>query len=453
MKNYFKNHNWIITLTTAILLLIGIVTVFSTTYFAQTPSQGQGVFPKHLLLVCIGLISYYVITSFDYRFLKEPVFLTIIYIVSIILLLYARFLSPEISQTTRWIKLGPFSIQPAEFTKISIILITSAILFITKLHEGKIPFKKPKQTKNKYYKFILNHLFQTKFLASLLIISPLILLILTQPALGNALISLIIFAFIIAFAYPDKKELFLYFILLFISTLIGYFLLNYSVFLNLIAIVIFMIVLWSFIKISKLSLINTLIFVITGLTIIPIFTYTWNNHIKPYQKSRIESFLNPQKDPQGQGWQVNQARIAVGSAGIFGKGFMQGTQSRYSILPFSYTDFAFAGFYEQFGLIGGTTLLGLLLFLCYQIFIIAKKLEDPFASTIVFGIMCMFFLHTVLHIGMNVGILPVTGIPLPLVSYGGSSIVVNMIALGIIQNTLKYQKEDLCAIKVGMYTK
>jgi len=160
----------------------------------------------------------------------------------------------------------------------------------------------------------------------------------------------------------------------------------------------------------------------------------WVFVLADYQKARINTFLNPSSDPQGQGYNVIQSMVAVGSGGLWGRGLALGSQSSLSFLPEPETDFIFAVIAEDLGLLGAMVLLGLFTFLFYRLFLIMKRSQDDFGAYLVLGIASMLLVQLFINIGMNMGISPVTGIPLPLVSAGGSSLWATMMALGIAQN-------------------
>lgn len=153
-----------------------------------------------------------------------------------------------------------------------------------------------------------------------------------------------------------------------------------------------------------------------------------------FQKARITSLINPELDPQGSGYNVIQSEIAIGSGGILGKGIGHGSQSQLNFLPEKHTDFIFAAIAEETGVLGVFFILFLLAVLFYRMKKIAEVTSDNFGYLIVVGVMIMFFLQVVVNIGMNMGIVPVTGIPLPLLSYGGSSLIIVFISLGILNN-------------------
>lgn len=156
--------------------------------------------------------------------------------------------------------------------------------------------------------------------------------------------------------------------------------------------------------------------------------------LKPYQQQRVLTFLNPEADMLGSGWNVIQSMIAVGSGGIYGKGFLQGTQSKLRFLPEAHTDFIGAVFLEETGFVGGMILLGLYLVLILQICRMGSASNDKYGRLICFGIAAILLFHTLVNMGMIMGIMPVTGLPLLLMSYGGTSFVFTFMMLGIVQS-------------------
>lgn len=157
-------------------------------------------------------------------------------------------------------------------------------------------------------------------------------------------------------------------------------------------------------------------------------------YLKPYQKQRVYTFINPSADPYGYGYNVTQAKITVGAGGLFGEGIGRGTQIQLNFLPVAHTDFIFASSAEAVGFVGSCLLIILLLFLVIRVFLVAKVAKDPFGFYFAFGWGFILLFQIFINIGMNLGIMPVTGIPLPFVSYGGSSILTNFAAIGILQS-------------------
>ena len=153
-----------------------------------------------------------------------------------------------------------------------------------------------------------------------------------------------------------------------------------------------------------------------------------------YQKQRILTFLDPGNDPLGAGYHIIQSQIAIGSGGFWGKGFLQGTQSQLRFLPEKHTDFAFAVFGEEWGFVGAMLLLGLFCAFLYQIFIVSQEAKDEFGSFLCAGVFFYFFWQVLINMGMVLGVMPVVGIPLPFMSYGGSASVVNFCLIGLVMN-------------------
>jgi rod shape determining protein RodA len=156
--------------------------------------------------------------------------------------------------------------------------------------------------------------------------------------------------------------------------------------------------------------------------------------LKPYQKARLTSFINPDNDPQGSGYQIRQSLIAVGSGGIWGKGANKGTQTQGDFLPIPYTDFIFAAFCEEHGFIGALGVLLLYFLILMRLIQNAQTASDLPGTYIIMGVVSVVIFQIAVNIGMVVGLMPVTGIPLPLMSYGGSSILFTFLALGIVMN-------------------
>ena len=175
-------------------------------------------------------------------------------------------------------------------------------------------------------------------------------------------------------------------------------------------------------------------YLILGTTAIALVVVAWEKVLKPYQKQRIQTFLHPEDDPMGNGYQILQSKIAVGSGGKFGKGYLEGTQGHLHFLPERHTDFAFAVWGEEWGFIGSFIFLGLYFALLIWGLYIAMNARDRFGVLLAFGVVILIFWQAVINLLMILGFLPVVGIPLPLVSYGGSSLMTTMICFAILMN-------------------
>ena len=174
-----------------------------------------------------------------------------------------------------------------------------------------------------------------------------------------------------------------------------------------------------------------LILILVGLIAIPAGYFYF---LKPYQRERVMIFLNPERDPLGSGYQVTQAKIAIGSGGIHGKGFKNGTQAKLEFLPARHTDFIFAVLGEEWGFIGVVIVLGLYLYLIVQAMTFAKHARDRGGTFLCICLISFIIFHVFINVAMQIGVLPTTGIPLPLISYGGSSTMMFMVAIGLIAN-------------------
>jgi rod shape determining protein RodA len=158
----------------------------------------------------------------------------------------------------------------------------------------------------------------------------------------------------------------------------------------------------------------------------------WNK-LEPYQQARIIAFADPSFDPRGAGYQVLQSKVAIGSGGVWGQGFLDGPQKRLKFLPEQHTDFIYAVIGEEMGLVGAGAVLVVYFVILWRLVRIAERLADPFAGVVVFGIVGAWFTHILVNVGMTLGVMPVTGIPLPFLSYGGSFLLASFIALGVAQ--------------------
>jgi rod shape determining protein RodA len=174
--------------------------------------------------------------------------------------------------------------------------------------------------------------------------------------------------------------------------------------------------------------------IILGLLMLGGIGLATGRHLKPYQQKRIDAFLNPDSDPKGSGYQIRQSLIAVGSGGIWGQGSNKGSQTQGDFLPIPYTDFIFAAFCEEHGFVGGVGVLLVYFLILMRLIQNAQQASDAPAAFVIMGIVGVLIFQVVVNIGMVVGLLPVTGIPLPLMSYGGSSILFTFLALGIVMN-------------------
>lgn len=180
------------------------------------------------------------------------------------------------------------------------------------------------------------------------------------------------------------------------------------------------------------------IFMLVGILSVPTYMFV----LKDYQKTRIEVFLNPEKDLKNKGWHVAQSKISIGSGGLTGKGYLEGSQSRLKFLPEPQTDFIFSVIGEEVGFLGSTLVLGLYFLLIYTIINISRKIIDDYGRIILYGISGVFLAHVIINVGMTLGIVPVTGKPLLLMSYGGSSFLSSFLMISLVQSIKIYNGDD-----------
>jgi rod shape determining protein RodA len=176
-----------------------------------------------------------------------------------------------------------------------------------------------------------------------------------------------------------------------------------------------------------------LILALVGLIVVGV-AFGSGKVLKPYQKARLTSFINPDDDPQGSGYQIRQSRIAVGAGGVLGQGATKGTQTQGDFLPIPYTDFIFAAFAEEHGFLGAVVVLLLYFFILMRLIQNAQTAADLPGTFLVMGVVAVLIFQIAVNVGMVLGLMPVTGIPLPLMSYGGSSVLFTFLALGMVMN-------------------
>jgi rod shape determining protein RodA len=168
--------------------------------------------------------------------------------------------------------------------------------------------------------------------------------------------------------------------------------------------------------------------------------HLWDR-LHDYQKRRIETFINPEHDPYGAGYQIIQSKIAIGSGGVLGKGFLKGSQKALAFLPMRHTDFIYSVVGEEFGLLGALTAVILYAVVIIRGYRLAALARDGFASLLVVGVVTALFFHIMVNILMTVGWAPVTGVPLPFLSYGGTALIVNCVQIGLLQNVALRRRE------------
>ncbi|MHB1685786.1 MAG: rod shape-determining protein RodA [Ignavibacteriaceae bacterium] len=386
-----------------ILFCIGLVAIYSSTL--HNP-HASGNFHKQLIWGVGALIIFFIVYSIPTNFFKTLAIPT--YLGSIILLLIVLVIGKRISGAKSWLGLEGLGFQPSEFAKIGTIMALS--FFLSR-----------KNTDLESFKDIL--------IALVIGLFP-VALILVEPDLGT---SFVFFGLILVLLFWKGISLFGLFIVLSpaivaISSLFGmYYLIG-----CLILIVIFLFLFKKDIFFSGSILALN---IAAGF-----FTKYVYDILSQHQQTRIRSFINPWADPLGAGYNAIQAKVAIGSGGFLGKGFLAGNQTQLQFIPEQWTDFIFCVIGEEFGFIGAIIVLGIFLYLFIRLLKIASSTKDEFLSLTIIGILGVYFIHFLINVGMVVGVMPVIGIPLPFLSYGGSSLVVNMMMLGIAANVFRTRK-------------
>jgi rod shape determining protein RodA len=385
-----------LTFLVTLLLTIGLIAVYSATSFTGAQSS---YFQKQLIFAIIGFTLMVVAAFVPFRLIQRAAYP--FYGISIILLVLVYFIGVKGFGAERWLAIGSLKIQPSEIAKLATIMAVARYL---SMRDVKI---------NKLKDFLI---------VFAVIILPFILIV-RQPDLGTSLVFAAILVPLLFWAGLRWFPLFL--IITPIFTVLTSF--------NIIALVIWMVIILAILYFTKqkiIIMIGVLVFHLgVGLTT----PMLWDQ-LMPYQKNRIVTFMSPEKDPRGAGYQIIQSQVAIGSGGIWGKGFLNGTQTHLKFLPAQHTDFIFSVIAEEWGFIGVIFVLFIFLLLLLYLLKLSSSVRSIFSSITLIGITSVLFFHIFVNIGMTVGVAPVTGLPLPFISYGGSFLLSIMLMLGIVQN-------------------
>ena len=396
-----------------LISFIGVVTLLSTTIDSNGLFGDISIVKKQVIFLLIGFIIYFLISLFDASLFKYIQVIVPIYVLTLILLICVYLFGPVINNVQRWLVIGGVQLQPSEIAKVTVILTTACIFSF----------------KGKYNQWIL-------FLISFLAVLPIFLLVYFEPAGSMSLLILLIW-FLVAFTGLSNQLR--NSIALFIAALvaISIFLVSFSGnwLYILIGVAGAIIAIFVFYFRDSWRIIVSVSFCI-GVLLGLVSMFLYNDGLKDYQRKRIEAFLNPAQNTQDIGFNVNQARIAIGSGQILGKGFGNGTQSKRDFLPEHQTDFIFASFAEEFGLVGSLFLLTLYGIIIIRILMTAISSGDIFSSMILVGIAMKILFEVFINIGTNLGVIPATGIPLPLMSAGGTITIMTLLSLGIVQSII-----------------
>ena len=354
-KKLLKNTEWSILIVSVILMIIGLIALFSA-----TQSTDYYEFRKQIKWLVISIPFLILASTIDYNVIVR--FSTLAYIIIIVLLVGVLFTQP-ISGAKSWYKFGEsISFQPSEIGKIVTILFLSFIL-------NKLQLRGRNEI-NKFWKLFVFLLFSA---------IPVILIFL-EPDNGTMIAYLFAILFMIFASGIDKKYVIVACVLIVIAAPIVY------------------------------------------------------NNLPDYAINRIKVFLDPELDPRGAGYNLKQSKLAIGSGEVFGMGLFKGNQTQLGFLHPKTTDFIFSVIGEEMGFIATGTITILYIVLVTKSIYIAKTAKDNVGSYIAIGIAGVFFFHMTENIGMTIGLLPITGVPLPFVSYGGSSLITNFICIGLLLN-------------------
>ena len=384
-----KRLDIILLITTLILITAGLLAIFS--------AAGIHYFLRQLFFLPVGIGGFLFATLIPRRLIYGIA--DFLYGISLILLVLVLIIGTG-PGARRWFAFGSITLQPSEFAKLTTVIILAKYLG----YRRKMDFN-----------------FKTLAAPSIIVL-PVVLLILVEPDLSTALTFLPMYA---AMLYWQGLRP-LHILLLFMPILA--FIAGFSIYFWIPFFIIFSTIVFIRMRFSH-ALLAIGISSFLGL-ISPVIL----SNLKEYQKARIMSFFAPWLDPHGLGWNIIQSQIAIGSGRIIGKGYLHGTQKRLGFLPNRHTDFIFSCIAEEFGFIGCMLLLAILNLLIYRILVTAYKSRDQNGALMCIGFAAIICYQAFVNIGMLLGLLPVTGITLPFLSYGGSSLLVSLIMIGFTHN-------------------
>ena len=403
-RSFFFNVDFLTIGIFLCLMLVGWFNIHAAVYTENSSiinlTNNSG---KQLIFILIAIIIGTIILLLDARFFYT--FSPIFYGLTILLLILVLAIGRNVGGNQAWISIGSFRLQPSEFAKWATALLLARHLsgINTKLSEFKT------------------------FVPTLAILGFPVLLIILQPDAGSALVftSLILVLYREGLS-PNYLIAGVMIILLFVLTVL------FSKIYVIGGLVLFLgLLIYEFKKSRKP--INMLIigFVLSILFIFSV-DFVYNKILKPHQKVRIDLILGIVKDNKGAGYNVNQSKIAIGSGGFFGKGYLNGTQTKFNFVPEQSTDFIFCTVGEEWGFLGSFIVISLYMVLLFRIIHIAERQRSSFSRVYGYAVACIIFCHFFVNIAMTVGLMPVIGIPLPFISYGGSSLISFTILLFIL---------------------
>jgi rod shape determining protein RodA len=391
---------------TVLLALIGIAFVYSATAMAKDSAE-HGLYLKQLIWLAIALGGSALIAAVPYRiYMGKSAWL--LYGLGIVLLVLTLFIGHVGLGAQRWLGWGSIKFQPSELAKIGTVILLANLLSERKLDLTQL----------------------RSLVGPMLVAGVPLLLVLRQPDLGTSLTFIMIFFSMLYWAGLPLLYLFLLLTPM-INVATSFYLPAWIVFAVVLALVLYR---------SRLRLVPILVVVSINLVVGIATPQVWN-HLEPYQRQRISTFLDPAADPYGAGYQIIQSKIAIGSGQVAGKGFLNGTQKGLAFLPEQHTDFIFSVVGEETGFLGAGVVTVLYLVLILRGLKIAHRARNRFGGLLAIGLTSVFLYHVLVNVCMTVGLAPVTGLPLPLLSYGGTSLLTSFLQVGLIQNVAMRWRE------------
>ena len=415
-KNIFANIDKVSIGLYALLMLFGWINIYASQYNDDSAMviDFSSRYGKQLFFICISSFVAFLILIIDWKFFYS---LSYIFYVAIILLLIGVLFKGGITGgATSWFEFGSFKFQPSEFAKFTTALALAK--YYNKLNTKR---KSLREKLNTYAIIILPFLLiiLQNDLGTALVYAGFILVLYREGLSGNILIFGLIIAILFVVTLLVEKTILIPF-------LAG------------IALIIFLL---SRRKKKELLLIMGIL--ITCTSFIFSVDYIFNDVMAPHQKKRIDILLGKEFDPHGAGYNLIQSKIAIGSGGFSGKGFLNGTQTRFDFVPEQSTDFIFCTIGEEWGFLGSFFFISLFLSLLFRVLFLAERQRSNFSRIYGYSVATILFMHFTINIGMTIGLLPVIGIPLPFISYGGSSLLGFTILLFIFLNLDSYRLQIL----------
>jgi rod shape determining protein RodA len=387
--------DWVTVLLYGVMVFWGWLNVYSATYDENQSIFNSANATKQLLFIGISIFLILAILIIDMRFYETFAF--VIYGAILFLLLLVPFIGKEVGGNRAWLGIGGFGVQPSEFAKFATALVIAKTI-------GSIGFKMD-QLRNQVILFAL--------------IGAPILLILLQKDYGTAMVFLV---FVLVF-YREGMSPFLLLVGLGVAII---FILTLSVTNNLI-LYIGIGVIWAIVIFyNRRKKFKRLIIITAGAVVLCLTIYgveTIFKVLEPHHQKRIMVLLNPDTDQLGAGYHVYQSKVAIGSGGFIGKGFLKGTQTKLEFVPEQYTDFIFCTIGEEHGWIGSLLMISIFVTLMLRVIYLAERQKNRFARVYGYSVASIFFFHFATNIAMTIGLFPVIGIPLPFFSFGGSSLL------------------------------